>query len=329
MRTSQRHAFTLIELLVVIAIIAILISLLLPAVQSARESARRAQCVNNLKQLSLAVANYESSIGCMPPAGILVVGQPFESFSVHARILPYIEQNSLANSLNLDLGINSQTTFTQVKVSSFICPSEINAVVKIGTLTSHFPLNYGVNIGTWLVYDPGRMQFGNGAFGINAALPMAAITDGLSQTIAFAEVKAYQPALKDGGRPTGFNIPPPRNPTEMEVFGGTFTDKWSHTEWSSGMVLQSGFTTTFPPNTLIPCSNSGRLYDIDFTASRLGMSTVNQTYVVVTSLAYHPGSVSVSLLDGSVRNVKNSVAHTVWRAMGTRNGGEITSADAN
>lgn len=140
MKTRQNNAFTLIELLVVIVIIAILISLLLPAVQSARESARSAQCVNNLKQLSIAVANYEGSIGCLPPAGILVVGLPFESFSVHARILPYIEQSSLANALNLDLGINSQATFTQVKVPSFICPSESNAVVKIGTLTSHFPL---------------------------------------------------------------------------------------------------------------------------------------------------------------------------------------------
>ncbi|MFM7593022.1 MAG: DUF1559 domain-containing protein, partial [Isosphaeraceae bacterium] len=150
MRKYNFRGFTLIELLVVIAIIAILISLLLPAVQSARESARRAQCVNNLKQLTLAVANYESSIGCLPPAGILVIGQPFESFSVHARILPYIEQASLANGLNLDLGINAQATFTQVKITSFICPSEINAVMKTGVLTNHFPLNYGVNIGTWL-----------------------------------------------------------------------------------------------------------------------------------------------------------------------------------
>lgn len=201
-------------------------------------------------------------------------------------------------------------------------------MVKIGTLTSHFPLNYGVNIGTWLVYDPGRMQFGDGAFGINAALPLAAVTDGLSQTIAFSEVKAYQPALKDGGRPTGFNVSPPRNPNEIEAFGGTVADKWSHTEWASGMVLQSGFTTCFPPNTFIPCFSSGRLLDIDFTASRLGMSTVNQTYVVVTSRAYHSGSVNVSFLDGSVRNLKNSIAQPVWRALGTRIGGEITSADA-
>ncbi|MFM7591049.1 MAG: DUF1559 domain-containing protein, partial [Isosphaeraceae bacterium] len=178
------------------------------------------------------------------------------------------------------------------------------------------------------VYDPGRMQFGDGAFGINAALPLAAISDGLSQTIAFSEVKAYQPALKDGGRPTGFNVPPPSNPTAMEAFGGTFTDKWSHTEWSSGMVLQSGFTTAFPPNTFIPFTNAGRLYDIDFTASRLGVSTVNQTYVVVTSRGYHPGSVNVAFLDGSVRNVKNTVTQAVWRSLGTRNGGEITSTDA-
>jgi prepilin-type N-terminal cleavage/methylation domain-containing protein/prepilin-type processing-associated H-X9-DG protein len=328
MKDREKAGFTLIELLVVIAIIAILISLLLPAVQSAREAARRAHCVNNLKQLSLSVANYESAQGTLPPAGILVVGQPFESFSVHARILPYLEQSSIANSLNLQISINIQATFTQLKVASFICPSEMNAVMKVGPATNHFPLNYGVNIGTWLVYDPGRTQFGDGSFGINAALHLAAISDGLSNTIAFSEVKAYQPALKDGGRPTGFNVPPPSLPGEMAIFGGTFADKWSHTEWASGMVLQSGFTTAFPPNTIIPLVLNGINYDIDFTASRLGFSTINQTYVVVTSRAYHPGGVNVSFLDGSVRTVKNTVAQSVWRSLGTRSGSEIISADA-
>lgn len=326
--SSSQRGFTLIELLVVIAVIAVLISLLLPAVQAAREAARRAQCVNHLKQLSLAVANYETGFGSLPPAGFLVVGLPFESFSVQARILPYLEQSTLANGLNLDLGIGAQATFTQVKVSSFICPSEINAVMKVGATTNHFPVNYGVNIGTWLVYDPGRMQFGDGSFGINAALPLGNITDGLSNTIAFSEVKAYQPALKDGGRPTGFNVPPPQLPTDLASFGGTFADKWSHTEWASGMVLQSGMTTAFPPNTVIPFSVAGVQHDIDFTASRLGTSTTNQTYVVVTSRSYHPGGTNTSFLDGSVRFIKNSTAKPIWRALGTRQGAEVISADS-
>jgi prepilin-type N-terminal cleavage/methylation domain-containing protein/prepilin-type processing-associated H-X9-DG protein len=324
----RSKGFTLIELLVVIAIIAVLISLLLPAVQAAREAARRAQCVNNLKQIGLALANYESTNSCLPPAGFLIVGQPFVSFSVQARILPYIEQSNLSNGLNLELSIHIQSTQTQTRVEAYVCPSDPNSNQRSLTTSVHYPVNYGVNIGTWLVYDPGARKYGDGPFGINATLPFSAITDGLSQTIGLAEVKSFQPAVKDGGQPTGANIPPPATPQVVGTYGGTFVERWSHAEWASGMVLQSGMTTAFAPNTKIGYRNLDNEYDIDFTASRLGVSTVNQTYVVVTSRGYHPGGVNAAFLDGSVRFMKSTISHQIWRSLGSRSGQEVVSSDA-
>ncbi|GAC1347073.1 MAG: DUF1559 domain-containing protein [Isosphaeraceae bacterium] len=325
---SRRRAFTLIEVLVVIGIIGVLIALLLPAVQAAREAARRLQCRNNLKQIGLALHNYEQSIGMLPPAGCFKVGLPFESYSVQCRLLPYLEQSALHNSVNYDLDISLQTTVAQMRISTYICPSEINDRPKIGPTITHYPLSYGVNIGTWLVYDPTIGRWGDGAFGVNANTRLADVTDGLSNTLSLSEVKTYQPALKDGGRPTGANVPPPDSPTQPAGFGGNFVAEWSHTEWVGGMVLQSGMTTAFPPNTLVPYVDSGTQYDIDFTASRLGTSRTRQTYVVVTSRSHHPGGINALFLDGSVRNVSNTIHQRTWRALGTRKGGEIVSGDA-
>ena len=323
----KRRGFTLIELLVVIAIIAVLIALLLPAVQAAREAARRMQCTNNLKQLGLGLHNYESALSMLPPAGTIRVGLPFESYSTQARLLPYLEQGNIHNAMNYEVGISVQPTVAQMRVATLVCPSEVQDVPKVTPTITHYPLSYGINIGTWLVYDPNNNQWGDGSFGINSNIRLADVTDGLSNTLALAEVKAYQPALKDGGNPTGANIPPPASPGELAGYGGNFVVTWSHTEWVSGMVLQSGMTTAFPPNTVVPYRDSGRTYDIDFTASRLGTSTTRQTYVVVTSRSYHPGGVNALLLDGSVRFTKSTISQAAWRALGTRSGGEVLSAD--
>ena len=136
-------------------------------------------------------------------------------------------------------------------------------------------------------------------------------------------MKAYQPALKDGGNPTGANIPPPSQPTDIAPYGGTFVTSWSHAQWVSGMVLQSGFTTAFSPNTVVPYQSGGINYDIDFTASRLGTSTTAQTYVVVTSRSYHPHGVNVLMMDGAAKFVSENITKEIWRAAGTRAGGEI------
>ena len=327
--SRRRRAFTLIELLVVIAIIGVLIALLLPAVQSAREAARRAQCTNNLKQLGLALHNYESSHSMLPPAGCFNPGllAPMPSYSVQARLLPFVEQSTLHNALNYDIPFGIQGTIAQTRVAMLICPSEVNDRPKPTATITHYPLSYGVSVGTWLVWDPTTRQWGDGAFGINATNRLSSITDGLSNTIAMSEVKAYQPALHDGGLPTGVGVPPPVSPNELGAYPGTFSPEWSHTEWVSGHILHSGMSSAFAPNTVVPYTDSGRLYDIDFTSSRLGTSDTKQTYLVVNSRSYHPGGVNTLMLDGSVRFSKTTMAQATWRALGTRAGGEVVRSD--
>jgi prepilin-type N-terminal cleavage/methylation domain-containing protein len=321
--SRRRGGFTLIELLVVIAIIAVLVGLLLPAVQAAREAARRSSCKNNLRQIGLAVHGYHDTNNVLPPSGQLVVGTPFTSYSAHARILPFIEQSNLYDLVAFNTGYASQPTVTQQRIPIYLCPSEVRDEPRVGTPT-HYPVNYGASVGTWLAFDPNIGKSGDGAFGINSRVSFAGIRDGLTNTVGFVEVKAYQPALRNSGVPTGANVAPPANPADIAGYGGSFATDWSHTEWVNGEVLQTGATTAFPPNTLIPYVTGGQTYDVDFTAQRLGNSTTMQTYLVVTSRSYHAGGVHVMLMDGSARFVGASISQVVWRALGTRAGGEVT-----
>jgi prepilin-type N-terminal cleavage/methylation domain-containing protein/prepilin-type processing-associated H-X9-DG protein len=329
-RPTRSRGFTLIELLVVIAIIAVLMALLLPAIQAAREAARRIQCTNNLKQLGLALHNYESTHAMLPPAGCFNPGllAPMPSYSVQSRLLPFVEQTSLHNALNYDIPFAIQGTVSQMRVAMLVCPSEVNDKPNVTPTITYYPLNYGICTGTWLVWDPVTRDFGDGAFGINANIRLADVRDGLSNTISFSEVKAYQPALHDGGQPTGVGVPPPTSPNELGRYPGTFDVTWSHTQWVSGHILHSGMSSGFPPNTVIPYVNSGQQYDIDFTSSRLGTSDTLQTYLVVTSRSYHPGGVNTLKLDGSVRFSKSTISKATWRALGTRAGGEVLSSDS-
>jgi prepilin-type N-terminal cleavage/methylation domain-containing protein/prepilin-type processing-associated H-X9-DG protein len=211
---GRRRGFTLIELLVVIAIIAVLIALLLPAVQAAREAARRAQCVNNMKQIGLAMHNYHSSNDSFPPGGLLgvaaatgVVGTN-SAFSAHARLLGGLEQNSLYNAANFMVGVNNDTygaaanvTVSGSRLSVFLCPSSSVPGWAMNITTTPKPIapgnSYFASLGSSFEFENNsNSAFGrvtsngppNGVFQVvGQPIGIAAILDGTSNTIAFGE----------------------------------------------------------------------------------------------------------------------------------------------
>jgi prepilin-type N-terminal cleavage/methylation domain-containing protein/prepilin-type processing-associated H-X9-DG protein len=326
MRTSavKRLGFTLIELLVVIAIIAILMALLVPAVQQVREAANRSTCQNNLHQIGVALHNYESSHRRYPAAGAYPEDGTGVSWSVQAHVLPFLEQTSLYQIIDFDQPYNTQPLVTQQRIAVFLCPSEQNDRPRPDGAVVHYPLSYGANFGTWQVYDPDTGHGGDGAFIINDGTAPINFTDGLSNTLAFAEIKAYTPYLRDSGAPGGLGAPLPAFPADIAGYGGSFKQNSGHTEWVDARVHQSGFTTVFSPNTVVPYTDgAGRVYDIDFNSSREGVSPTRITYAAVTSRSYHTGLVNVLFMDASVRPIHAGIDPITWRALGTRAGDEV------
>lgn len=341
---TRRNAFTLIELLVVIAIIAILIGLLLPAVQKVREAAARVKCQNNIKQLSLAVHNYESAMGVYPPSMLAPIGSTFStnngSWSVHGRILSYIEQGNAGVLVNLeapwDQPPNHTTGVPVTRIPVFICPSEINDTVRTkNDLPYVYPHTYGFNFGTWLVWDPATGRGGDGMFYPNAKLRPTFVYDGLSNTLMIAEVKAFTPYARNMATPA--SPTPPANEQEVASLVGAAPDKklgpaindcTGHTEWPDGRVHHSGFTTVLTPNTKVPAVINGVVYDADFNSRQEGSSATVPTYAAITARSYHSGGiVNVGMMDGSVRSVSRTINLAVWRALGTRMGGETIPGD--
>src|SRR5262245_61494290 len=179
----RRSAFTLIELLVVIAIIAILIAQLLPAVQQAREAARRAQCKNNLKQLGLALHNYVDVYSAFPPAAVLLKNQVSDTYSAQARLLPYIDQANLQALIEFSPSSSVQPQVTKTGVAVLICPTEVNDQSStVGTVT-YYPSNYASNFGTWFAWSPAAGTTGDGAFGANSRFRPADFLDGMSNSL--------------------------------------------------------------------------------------------------------------------------------------------------
>lgn len=348
MRTRlHRSGFTLIELLVVIAIIAILIALLVPAVQKVRAAAARTQCLNNLKQLGLALHGYMDANKSLPPNGIYAYNgtavTQVSPWSALARILPYIEQESLYRNINFSISYSQvpNDAVASQRVTLFICPADpvdkgtgTNATYGNATWT----VNYGVNYGTWpvLTNKTTTMQGGNGAFAPDMGLKPVHFTDGMSNTLAMAEVKACTNRVT-GVTATVAAYPsiqtPPSSPAELNnsaPFGlaglslAPFdATKFTHAEWVDGKVHETAFTTTFPPNTVVPFTSGGITYDVDFISATESSATLGDTYAAVTARSYHPGNVvNALLMDGSVRGVTSSISQQTWRALGTRDGGE-------
>jgi len=315
------RGFTLIELLVVIAIIAILMALLLPAVQAAREAARRTQCKNNLKQLGLALHNYHDVFNAFPPGGTYRAAtvQP-AGWSVQARLLPYLEQANLTSLIDFSRSYSVQPTVTAIRVATLMCPSEINDKVYVDGGTNYWPCNYAANYGEWFVWNPVSGQFGSGAFGPNAKTAMRDFTDGTSNTIAMSEVKAFQYYLRDVGAVAAPAVP--SDATAISALGGTLKNS-GHNEWVDSRANQTAFTTTFTPNTKVPHLDGSTTRDIDWVNIREGNNATESTYGVFTSRSFHTGTVQSLLLDGSVRSFSDNIDRGVWRGLGTRGGGEV------
>ncbi len=319
-----RRGFTLIELLVTIAIIGTLIGLLLPAVQNVREAAARAKCQNNLKQLGLALHNHESAWGHFPSLGNYTLADGTVYWSLPSRLLPNVEQENLQRVIDFTRPINQQPQVARVRVPLLLCPSEVNDRERPDGSFVHYPLNYAANAGVWHLFRP-PVGVGSGVFLLNRPTRVGEITDGLSNTLGMAEVKAFTPYWRDGGRPAAAGAPVPNTPSDLAAYltAGEFKVDSGHTEWVDARVHQTGFTTTFPPNTPVPYTTGGVTYDVDFNSHREGRSASLPTYAVVTSRSYHTGGVNVLLMDGSVRFVRDRIAQAVWRALGTRAGGEV------
>ncbi len=336
MRSPSRRGFTLIELLVVIAIIAILVGLLLPAVQQAREAARRTQCKNNLKQIGLALHNYLSTFSVFPPS-YCIGSAKGGTWSIHARILPYLDQANAYNLADLNVGYgdppNSTNGITSQNLPSYRCPSEPNGAVSMST-PAYFPPNYAFNAGPWKLFTPTSANLadggtpGDGAFAPNSKFTAANFLDGMSNTLCFSEVKTYTSQISNDAAAT--NAIPDLS-LMPGYLAGTFSTQ-GHREWTDGKIHETGFTTTFPPNTKVFIANKGTsspdpLVDGDYISCKeRGTSATcagKPTYAAVTSRSYHVGIVHSLLMDGSTRAVSSNIDTNLWRNLGTRMGGEV------
>jgi prepilin-type N-terminal cleavage/methylation domain-containing protein/prepilin-type processing-associated H-X9-DG protein len=301
-----RSGFTLIELLVVIAIIAVLIALLLPAVQAAREAARRAQCINNLKQLGLAVMNYHDINSRFPPGAIghdPVTGsypaanyrQPFL-----VAILPYIEQGTLFNAYNMLLQFETvqNQTVRGVVIATYNCPSDQPQVFFKTSTDYDVKGSYGVNWGQNTFFTPIQ----KGPYWLAYGAAIAEIIDGTSNTLHMMEIRQT----------------PSPSTTLLDRRGRIWNDDSACYQVTTLLTPNSSAPDYSAcinnpvPNT--PCINGGT------------SGTVTLGYYMA-SRSLHPGGVNASMCDGSVRFIKNSINLLTWRALSSEAGNEVISSD--
>jgi prepilin-type N-terminal cleavage/methylation domain-containing protein/prepilin-type processing-associated H-X9-DG protein len=344
---QRRRGFTLIELLVVIAIIAVLIALLLPAVQAAREAARRAQCLNNLKQIGLALHNYHSTTDVFPLSNTVAwassspsdANQGWGTWSAQALMLPYMEQTPLYNAINFNYTCwwgNGNNTNGQINstvfntlIKTYTCPSDGKAGQAGGNINNYFYCE-GTTINGWSATS-------TGIFSHSTAYGLRDITDGSSNTIAFSEalvggstnIERWRGGISpQGGTTTGLYDANTNIPGVMADLQFCVTAYQSGTgpyalnkgfRWATGSPGISGFNTIVPPNSLtwqfsgcrLDCNGCG----VDF-----------GHYLNATS--NHSGGVNCCMGDGSVKFIKSSVAMPTWWALGTKDRGEVLSSDA-
>ena len=334
-----RRGFTLIELLVVIAIIGVLVALLLPAVQAAREAARRAQCTNNLKQIGIALHNYHSALNTFP-VGFLyprpnqaAPGIPplHYRWSVLAQLTPYIEQTNVYNALNMDWPIAAgpsgaydvgpwdffpaNQTVRQMTVNLFICPSDGQQRPDPNSGASNYAFCSGDGS------NGGDATNANGAFILGEPKSMASIGDGSSGTVAASEQllgtgpadqPSPTPAPRDWRRAFARSSSAPLTESGCAEAGRGWRFDMGNGWWDGD------YRSTLYNHFLTPNSEQ---YDC------LGpFNPHNPAWKAARSL--HPGGVNALFSDGHVQFVKDSVSPATWRGLATRNGGEVLSSDA-
>jgi type II secretory pathway pseudopilin PulG len=337
-------------MLVVLIVLGILVGMIMPALQTAREAARRSACSNNVRQMAYAVTNFESQNGHFPPSFRFVASDAsgnVNGWSAQALLLPYLEQSVVSDEIDYETSYKlaapvrtadgRETKLSALRVPTYVCPSELRDEERMGSgsppAAEHYPLNYGLNLGVWFVYDPADGSGGEGAFYPSSRLKASSVRDGMSFTLAISEVKAWQPYFRNAAKMD--DLPVPATEEEICILGGDHKKNSGHTEWVDGRAHQIGFTTTFPPNTRVLCNTSGTTYDVDWTnwqegkgfRPQVGTPATAKTYAAVTTRSYHPGGVNAASLDGSVRWYSDNVHPLVWRALSTRAGREIIPND--